>query len=77
MRGVSGWAAAVRGSKVTWRTVLLWWKDGGVNDILTNECLMTGRCYAGSWFELDEALLSEFGRAVYYETVYFADKESR
>ena len=46
---------------------LLWWKDGGITDMLSTQCLTTAKCVGGVRFALDLALLSEFGRVVYYE----------
>lgn len=46
---------------------LLWWKDGGVTDMLSTQCLTTAKCVDGVRFELDRDVLEDFRRAIYYE----------
>jgi hypothetical protein len=46
---------------------LLWWKDGGVTDMLSTQCLTTAKCIDGIRFALDLDMLRAFGRVIYYE----------
>lgn len=63
------------------RDVLYWWKDNSVTNFISNRCLTSHACLGGVWFALDETMLGDFGRVIYFERgpnrVPKADKETR